>query len=350
MKAAVITEFKKPLEVQDLPDPKPGPGDAVVWVEACGVCRSDWHLWQHHWTWLGIEMELPRVMGHEFGGVVEEVGSAVKQFSPGDRVTVPFHLACGHCDHCRMGRSNLCMAYGVIGVHHDGGYGAYAMVPQADSTLLHLPEEIDSLTAAALGCRYMTSYHGIADRVRVRPGEWVAVFGMGGVGLSAVQIASALGARPIAVSRTQSKLDKAKELGAEATVQAGDDTVEAIKEITGGGADVSVDAVSSSETTVQGLLSLTKGGRHLQLGMTGGEEEGQIALPVDLMTMLELEFYGSVGCPSQSYAGLFGLISSGKVTPTDIVEKTISVEEVSQVLQEMTGYNTQGFNVINSWD
>jgi D-arabinose 1-dehydrogenase-like Zn-dependent alcohol dehydrogenase len=113
MRGAVITQYKKTLEVLNLPDPAPGPADAIIQTEACGICRSDWHLWQHDWTWLGIELTLPRVPGHEFGGTVVEVGREVKGFRVGDRVTVPFR--CGHCEHCRSGRYNLCLAYGVTG-------------------------------------------------------------------------------------------------------------------------------------------------------------------------------------------------------------------------------------------
>ncbi len=349
MKAAVMTAFKEPLEVQTLPDPQAGPADAVIRVEACGVCRSDWHLWQQDWTWMGIEMELPRVLGHEFGGVVEEVGKKVKNFKPGDRVTVPFHLACGHCDYCQTGHSNLCLAYGAIGVHHHGGYGNYTAVPSADSTLVRLPDEVEALDAASLGCRYMTSYHGIVDQAGVRPGEWVVIFGMGGVGLSAVQIAAALGARVIAVSHKEDKLAQAREEGAAAALKAGEDVPQHVQEMTKGGADVSVDALGSRETTTAAIQSLGKGGRHVQIGFTGAQEQGNISLPVDLMTIKEISFAGSWGCPTTSYPGLLSLVSRGKLNPNRIVDRTVSVEEASGVLDAMTDYNTRGFNVINRW-
>jgi len=349
MKAAVLTSFKEPLEIQDLPDPSGGPTDAIVRVEACGICRSDWHVWQHHWTWLGIEVKLPRVPGHEFGGVVEEVGKDVVNFEVGDRVTVPFHLACGKCTHCQSGHSNLCLAYGVMGVHHNGGYGNIVQVPNADATLVHLPDEVDSLTAASLGCRYMTAYHAIVDQASVRPGEWVVIFGMGGVGLSCVQVATAVGARPLAVSLGKEELKKAEQEGAVATVQAGKDTVQQIREITKGGADVSVDAVGTSETTITAIQCLAKGGRHMQVGITGAEEGGSVSLPVDLMVMQELRFVGSFGCPITGYPGMLSLVACGKLTPNRLVEKTIAVTGVNDVLNAMTDYKTQGFNVINSW-
>jgi D-arabinose 1-dehydrogenase-like Zn-dependent alcohol dehydrogenase len=349
MRGAVITQYKQPLEVHELPDPTPGPADAIVQTEACGICRSDWHLWQHHWTWLGLELALPRVPGHEFGGTVVEVGREVKGFRAGDRVTVPFHLGCGHCGQCRAGRYNLCLAYGCIGIHHDGGYGSLVKVPSADSTLVRLPDGVDSFTAAALGCRFMTSFHGIVDQAAVRPGEWVAIFGVGGVGLSAVQIAAAMGARVIAVGRSAEKLMRARQEGAEATVKAGPDAAAHIIEITKGGAAVTVDALGSNETTLPALQALAKYGRHLQVGLTGPQEAGVMPIPMDVVVFNELRIVGSLGCPISSYAGMLSMVAAGKLKPARLVETVVSVAEAGKLLDHMTTYNTVGFSVINSW-
>jgi propanol-preferring alcohol dehydrogenase len=349
MKAAVIAGYGEPLEVRDLPDPAPGPADVVVETEACGICRSDWHLWQHHWTWLGLELALPRVPGHEFGGRVVEVGKEVKRFGVGDRVTVPFHLGCGRCDQCRSGRYNLCLAYGVIGVHHDGGYASLVRVPSADTTLVSLPESVDSFTAAALGCRFMTSYHGIVDQAAVRPGEWVAIFGIGAIGLSAVQIAASLGARVIAVGRSPEKLAKARQEGAEAAVQAGPGAAAEIVELTKGGAAVTVDALGSSETTLPALQALAKGGRHVQVGLTGPADAGSISIPMDLVVFNELRILGSLGCPIASYTGMLSMVEAGKLQPTRLVDSAVSVADAGRVLAAMTSFNTLGFSVINDW-
>lgn len=153
----------------------------------------------------------------------------MRRFGVGDRVTIPFHLACGHCEYCETGRSNICQAHGFLGVHTGGGFGELSLIPKADVNLVRLPDGVSPTAAAALGCRYMTAYHGLVDQARVRPGEWVAVFGIGGVGLATVQIARALGAQVIAVSRTQKKLDLAAAEGASATVVAGDTAVAAIR-------------------------------------------------------------------------------------------------------------------------
>ncbi len=349
MRAAVMTAFRQPLEVRDVPDPQPGDNDAVVRVEACGVCRSDWHLWQEDWSWVGVALTLPAVPGHEIGGVVEHVGTNVKHFKAGDRVTIPFHLACGACEYCWTGRSNICQAFGFVGAHTSGGYGELTPVPNADMNLVRLPDGVSPITAAALGCRYMTSYHGLVDQARVQPGEWVAVLGIGGVGLAAVQIATARGAKVVAVSRSQEKLDQARREGAVATVQAGDKTTDGIREATGGGAHVSVDALGITATTVPGILALRKGGRHVQLGLTGKDEKGMIAMPVDAMVFQELSFHTGSGCPHTSYPGLLSMVASGALKPERLLEKKIDVGGVNDVLGRMTDYNTSGFNVITSW-
>jgi D-arabinose 1-dehydrogenase-like Zn-dependent alcohol dehydrogenase len=349
MKAAVLTHHRQPLEIHDVPMPTPGPGDAVIRVEACGVCRSDWHLWQEEWTWLDIGLQLPRILGHEFGGTVEEVGREVGNFKPGDRVTVPFHLACGTCEFCRTGRANLCYAFGFTGVHHDGGYGEYACIPNADVNMVALPDNVNAVTAAALGCRFMTAYHAVVDQAAVRPGEWVAIFGVGAVGLAAVQIAAALGARVIAVSRTPTKLDLARAEGAAETVIAGDAASAAIRDLTNGGAHVSIDAFGSSATAVPGIMALRKGGRHIQIGGTGKADGGMISVPSDRMMLQELRFIGSVGCPTTSFPGLLSMVASQRLNPTRLVSGTVSVHHVNDVLARMSAFDTVGFNVITSW-
>jgi D-arabinose 1-dehydrogenase-like Zn-dependent alcohol dehydrogenase len=350
MKAAVMTQFEKPLEVRELPNPITGPNDAVIRVEGCGICRSDWHVWQGDWKWVGIQVNLPLVMGHEFGGVVETVGSNVYNFRPGDRVTVPFHMSCGRCEYCYSGRSNLCLAHGVVGVNFDGGYGQLVLIPDASVNLIRLPDEVDSLSAAAIGCRYMTAYHGVVDQAKIRPGEWVVIFGIGGVGISAVQIASVLGARVVAVSTKDEKLTLARKEGAAITVNAAkNDPVKVVRDVTHGGADVTIDALGSIKTTLPAIRSLRKGGRHIQIGLTGQQERGMLSLPVDAMVLEEIKFIGSLGCPVTSYPGLLALIADEKLKPKRLVNATIAVDRVNQVLSSMTDFATIGFNIITTW-
>jgi len=222
-------------------------------------------------------------------------------------------------------------------------------VPSADTTLVRLPEAVDSLTAATLGCRFMTAYHGIVDQAAIRPGEWVAVFGIGAVGLSAVQIASAIGARVIAIGRSEEKLERARQEGAEATFKADADTPAHIIEITKGGAAATIDALGSSLTTLPALRALAKHGRHLQVGLTNSEEAGVIPIPMDVVVFNELQIVGSLGCPIASYTGMLSMVAAGKLQPLRLVESVVSVTNVNKVLNDMTSYNTLGFSVINEW-
>ena len=349
MKAAQIVEFKKPLRVGEVPDPTPGPKDVIVRVEACGICRSDWHAWMGDWSWLGLKPTLPIIPGHEFGGVVEAVGSDVKNFKPGDRVTAPFHEGCGHCSHCRVGHSNRCDTIAIYGFKFDGSFAEYVCVRNADFNLVKLPDEVDTLTAAAIGCRYMTAYHGV-NRSRVKPGEWVVVHGSGGVGLSAIQVANALGGIVIAVDIDDAKLEKAKQEGAAFTINSKkQNVIQAVREITKGGAHVSIEALGIRETILNSVMCLRKGGRHVQIGLTSSAEGGMVMLPIDAVTAQELEIVGSIGNPRSDYDGLLSLIAQGKLNPKSLVSRQVTLDEASQVLQEMSEYKTVGFNVITSF-
>src|SRR5271170_2014964 len=238
MKAMVLEEIGKPMVVKDWPEPKCPPDGAIVRVEGSGICRSDWHLWQGDWGWIGFKPRMPAILGHEFAGVIEEVGKEVKNLKPGTRVVVPLAQGCGHCEDCRTGYSNHCMSTGMT------GYARYGVLSHADFNCAPLPEKIDFVEAAAMGCRYVTAFHGILDQGRVQADETVVVYGCGGVGLSAIQIAAALGARVIAVDLDDRKLELAKEVGATDVINGKTtDPVKAVMELTHGGAEVSVDAL-----------------------------------------------------------------------------------------------------------
>lgn len=349
MRAAQIIEHKKPLRIGDVPDPTPGPHDVIVRVEASGVCRSDWHAWMGDWKWLGLSPQLPIIPGHEMGGVVEEVGKEVKNFRPGDRVTTPFHEGCSYCSNCLSGHSNRCDHLQIFGFGHDGAYAEYVKVPNGDFNLVLLPDEVDSLTAAAIGCRYMTGYHGVV-RSNIKPGNWLVVHGAGGVGLSAIQVANAVGAQVIAIDVDDSKLEMARKEGAVATVNAKNDhVVKAIKEITRGGAHASIEALGIQETIINSVRCLRKGGRHVQIGLTTQNEAGLAQLPIDAITSMELEIVGSLGNPLTDYDGLLALIAQGKLNPKSLVSREIALNEVTDVLNDMTNYKTYGFNVITKF-
>ncbi|HBY64160.1 MAG TPA: alcohol dehydrogenase [Solibacterales bacterium] len=351
MKAAVVEEIGKPLVVHaDWPDPDCGATDAVIRVEANGLCLTDHHIWHGGWPWAGLPTATPIVLGHEYCGVVEEVGREVTRFRPGDRVVAPFNHACGVCEQCMAGNSHgVCLDVRFPMFHYTGGFGRLTKVSRADLNLVALPGNVSFVEAASIGCRFMTSWHGLVDQARVTAGEWVAVFGCGGVGLAAVNIARALGANVIAVSRTKEKLELARSLGAEAAVTAGPDAVTAIKELTRGGAHVSVDALGDEETMLPALYCLRPKGRLLRLGTCSKKQQGLIAMPVDLIVFQELEIVGSLGMQAARYPAMLRMVESGKVTPGKLVSGTVTIEEAGPELARMGDYQSIGTRVIDRW-
>lgn len=346
MKAVVMEAVKAPMVVRDFPTPEPGPSDALIRVEACGVCRSDWHLWQGDLAWVGLVMPTPTVLGHEQAGVVEKVGERVQRIKPGMRVLTPFHNGCGICRYCIAGQSNVCDNPGV----RTGGFAQYAVIGNADFNAIPLPDEVSFEAGAAMGCRFMTSYHGVADRGEVRGGDWVVVNGCGGIGLSAVQIAAALGAQVIAVDLDETKLARARAEGAIETIDASNGDVPArVKEITKGGADVSIDALGIKATMLNSVLSLRKGGIHVQIGITSAAESGEVALPVDIMTMQEIEFRGSLGNPNHHYEPMLRMVASGKLHPESIIGERIGLDDVPRVIESMGTFQTVGFTTITDF-
>ncbi len=351
MKAAVIEELNKPMVVHhNWPDPQPGSRDAIIRVEANGICRSDWHVWVGDWAWIGLTLQLPRVIGHEYCGVVEEVGPQVTKFKKGDRVVCPFNFSCGACEQCLAGHQNVCPNVGPAGFMYSGGYGRLAHVPLADLNLVPLPESIPFVEAASMGCRFMTSFHGVVDQAQVQAGEWVAVHGCGGIGLAAVHIASALGANVVAVDINEEKLAMAKQLGAGHTVNATkDDAPAAVVQLTTGGAHVSIDALGEAVTCRNSIMSLRTRGRHLQIGLTTKREQGQVAFPVDLIVVRELRVIGTVGMQPQRYPAMLRMVESGKLRPGKLIGRTVPIELAGEVLASMTQYATIGATVVNQW-
>lgn len=350
MKAAVIEQFGEPLVIHnDWTDPECGPRDAILKVEACGVCRSDHTIWGGGAPWVGLVPELPSVLGHEYCGIVEEVGSEVTRFKKGDRVVAPFGHACGSCGYCDSGHQNVCENIQVAGMHYTGGYASFTKVANADVNLVTLPEAISYAEAASLGCRFITSYHGVVDQAAVQPGEWVAVFACGGVGLAAVNIANALGANVIAVSRNDEKLQLARNLGASHTVKAGADAPGEIQELTGGGAHVTVDALGSAATAIPAILSLRARGRNLRLGISNHVEQGMINLPVDIIVFQELSLLGSFGMQAARFPEMLEMIESGALSPNALVGDTIGLGGASDVLASMGDHDTVGMSVITEF-
>jgi alcohol dehydrogenase len=347
----VLREYGEPLAVEDVDPPEPGPEDAVVAVEACGICRSDWHAWRGHGEWADDRVPRGQVLGHEPVGRVVETGDGV-DLAVGERVAVPFCLGDGTCRYCTNGHGNVCPDGLALGFEPDaqGAFAERVRVPWAEFNAIPLPDGLDPVGTAALGCRFMTAFHGLAHRVDPSPGDWVAVYGCGGVGLSAVTVADALGARVCAVDLDDDALAFAERLGADATVDAGvEDPPAAVREVTGGGAHVSVDALGIAETCRDAVDSLRPTGQHLQLGLTTDAERGEVPLPVDRMTMTDVTFHGSRGMPPSRGDELLGLIDAGDVDPSALVSREVSLEDVPERLAAMDDYGTRGVEVVTEF-
>ena len=353
MRAAVIEELRQPLVIRDVPDPECPPDGAIVRVEANGICRTDWALWSGDFWVGGPELLPPFVLGHEFAGTIVDVGADVRGWQPGERVTFPMNPGEGSCEMCRAGQQQVCHHFDTMvpGVSYWGAFAEYVAIRHADVNLVALPQNLTSVAAASLGCRYIAAFHGIVDQARVRGGEWVAVYGAGGgMGLAAVQIAVAVGANVVAVDTSVEKISTAAALGAAHVVVADrEDPVSAIHELTRGGAHVSVDAVGLASTCQSSVRSLRVRGRHLQLGHTTRAEGGAVALPIDVMMIKELEFLGAFGMAGQRFGTMLAMFEAGRLDPGRIVSKTVNLEGAGGVLADMADYGTLGVVVVDEF-
>jgi len=310
MKCMVLEEFRTPLVPRERPIPTPVGDEAVVRVGACGVCRTDLKIWAG--THPAIK-RLPHILGHEVAGEVVEVGKSVHQEIIGKHAVVYFYLSCGKCDFCRKGYENLCGDLrGVIGFTQDGGYSEYIKVPV--NCLFFIPPDIPFAEAAIITDAIATPYRALISKVRIQPGETLAVIGVGGLGIHALQIARAFGARVIAIDINEKALAVAREMGAEETLHmAKDDPRGRILELSGGkGIDAVADFVGKPQTQMLGLDVLKVTGRFVAIGYN----------PVDpfhvnsqILVSRELEIYGSRACGRNDLKETIELVSSGKVKP-----------------------------------
>ncbi len=325
-----VAELPTLVEVDEPNCPDDG---IVVTVAATGVCRSDWHAWQGH-----EEVALPHVPGHEYAGTVAAVGRDVRTLHVGDRVTVPFVLGCGRCEYCRRGDAQVCPDQLQPGFDLPGSFAERMAVPRADANVVRLPDEVTYAAAAALGCRFATAYRAVVTHGQVRADQWVAVLGCGGVGLSAVMIAVARGARVVAVDVRSDALAAATDLGAHATIDASNtaDVATELRRLTDGGAHVGLDAIGDPVAAATSVEALRPRGRHVQVGLLVADH-ARTALPMDLVVGKELTVLGSHGMPAVDYPEMLGLVASGALAPDRLVTRRVGLEDAGRALADMIG-------------
>ncbi len=344
MRAAVYEAFEGPLTVRDCADPAPAPHGVVLDVQATGICRSDWHGWRGH----DPDIRLPHVPGHELAGVVVAAGRDVRAYRGGERVTVPFVCGCGDCRDCRAGHQQVCARQTQPGFTHWGSYAQYVAIDHADVNLVPLPESLDFVTAASLGCRFATAYRAVVAQGKLRAGEFLAVHGCGGVGLSAVMIGVALGARVIAIDVDAGRLALARDLGAIATVDASraGDVAAAVAAASEGGAELSLDAFGSAATCRNSILGLRRRGRHVQVGLLTGDER-EAPLPMAEIIARELCVVGSHGMQAPAYAPMLGMIADGRLSPGRLVARRVSLEDAAAGFGDERYLRGDGITVID---
>lgn len=346
MKAILLTEPRGALPLAEVPDPDCPPDGVIVAVRACGVCRSD-----HH-AWVGADPDIayPHVMGHELAGEVVAVGPDVRRFSPGDRMTAPFILSCGVCETCTGGDPTVCDAQEVIGFTVPGAFAEAVAVPRADFNLVPLPDALPFDVAAGMGCRVTTAWRALVTRGRLQPGEWLAVQGCGGVGLSAVMIAKALGAQVAAVDVSPGALDAARAMGADICIDASEgDVGDRVREATGGGAHVSLEALGITPTFDASLRSLRKLGRHVQVGMPVGPHATPDLPLLELIYARQLSIAGTRGVSPSGFRDLLAEVEAGRLPLDRLVTARIPLSGVHAALSAMDGAQPQGVTVVTDF-
>ncbi len=340
MKAVRLVETREPLEMQEIPVPEVDPQDVLVRVKAAGICHSD----AHYRAGVSRVDPLPMTLGHEVAGIVEKVGSDVTGFDKGDRVCLHYLVTCGHCKYCHMGSEQFCTSGSMIGKYRDGGYAEYIVIPAR--SVFHLPDEIPFEEGAIMMCSSSTSYHALR-KTRLQPGERVAIFGSGGLGMSAIQLAFAMGAVQVfAVDINPEKLKQAELYGATPINAKDDDPVQVIKTNTGEeGVDVALELIGLSVTMKQAFDSLAVFGR---LGLVG-LSEGQFSFdPYNEMMMREAEIIGVSDHLAQEIPTLIELVRTGRLDLSGVISETIPLDAdlINQVMDNLDTYRHKGRIVI----
>lgn len=323
MKAAVFKGPKQPLAIEEVERPTPKAGEVLVKVAACGVCHTDLHYIDH-----GVPTfkKPPLILGHEPSGTVAELGPGVSNFELGARVLLPAVLSCGACKFCRTGRENICEQMVMFGNNIDGAYAEYVIAPAKD--IFPLPDSLPLAESAIIADAISTPFHAVINRGEVQPGMSVVVYGCGGVGSSVVQIAAGVGATVIAVDISDAKLERAKSLGAQYTFnpQREEKLGKQIKKLTGGGADVAIEAIGNPQTIQAAFGVLRKGGRLVVVGYTAEN----ITLSAAKIMYFEMEVVGSLGCRPVDYPRIIEMARLGKIRVADLVTHRFPLDKIEQ--------------------
>lgn len=337
MRALVLEKFGGPLEPRDLDPPVIASHEALVRVRNVGVCGTDLKIRAGR---MGLDV-LPLIMGHEIAGEVAEVGSEVQGYAIGDRVAVNFYVTCGTCRYCRQGRDTLCPYTSQHGFSRDGGLAEYMKTPAVN--LCKLPDNVPLDRACILGEAVATSYHAVTKKARIDPGTTVALVGVGGVGLHALQMAKLAGGWTIAIDVNQDRLEMALKLGADVVVDAKQGPFhEEVRRHTGGeGADVVMEFVSNEDTLPSSYRSLRRAGRLVFVGYT--PELAMTLMPHE-MVRNEFEILGSRANSKQELEETVALVSQGRIEP--VVDRVFSMEDVEEAFDALRQGRSLGRNVV----
>jgi propanol-preferring alcohol dehydrogenase len=322
MKAALVREYKQPLQIEEAHTPAPGPDDVLVKVEACGVCHSDLHLAQGDWTHLLRIIKRPLIPGHEVVGRVVQKGEAVTNLEVGDRVGVAWtHWTCGECELCREGHENLCTSQMITGATVDGGYAEFLNAKASHA--LKVPDALLSEEAAPLFCAGVTVYHAI-KKSGIKPGQRLAVFGIGGLGHLAVQIAKCFGAQVIAIDIAEDKLEFARRLGADITINAASEVAKQIRKL--GGAHVAVVTSAAKAAYDAAFYAVRSSGTLMVVGMPADD------LSFPAIMMREISIMSSATGTRDDLREVLELAAAGKVK---CQVETRRLEQINEVFDEM---------------
>jgi alcohol dehydrogenase, propanol-preferring len=326
MKAAMFHKGEKYLRMEEVPTPEPGPGEVLIKVAACGVCHTDLHYLDHGTPTF---VEPPFILGHEISGTVSALGEGAKGFNEGDPVIIPAVLTCGQCPACRVGRENICYKMRMLGNHMNGGYAEYVVVPTKDLIPVpaHLPLADCSIIADALS----TPYHAVVNRGEVQPGDVVAVFGCGGVGINVVQFAALAGAKVIAVDLQDEKLEMAKKLGAAEVFNAKEEKLTKLIRKKVGGCDISFEAIGKPSVMLQAMSVINPGGRFVMVGYSPHD----VALPAGRIMFREMEIRGSLGCRPVDYHRIVSLVDQGRIQLDALISNRYPLDQINRAFDDL---------------